>query len=160
MERIVKQYGYDVLDINELSEEEMSDLLQAKRVRGEADTHVSNFGVGACLRMNNDVTSGGWNWENDVQNGLHAERNAIGRLHKNDRASGLKRVTVIGGFVDSVSEDPVAPCGDCRQDLMELWGPGTEPMVIMAGIRGKIVRIRLEDLVPFMFDLNKYRPNK
>ena len=58
---------------------------------------------------------------------------------------------MVGGKADQESEEPTAPCGDCRQKLLEHTRPGNDPMVIMAGTRGDIIRISLKTLLPFGF---------
>jgi cytidine deaminase len=160
MKKITCEYSYEILDRDELAFQEQEDLHWATRARDEAETKVSGFGVGAFIRMNDDETAQGWNLENNVHTTLHAEKNAMGRISDRGRKSGLKRVTVMGGPVGQESDVIVPPCGNCRQDLIELWKPCTDPMIIMAGTRGLITRIKLADLVPLLFDLDKYKSGK
>lgn len=89
--------------------------------------------------------------ENIILAVLHAEKNALGRIEPESRASGLRHVITIGGPDGSDSEDVVTPCGFCRQDLLEFVRPQDDPVVIMAGVRGKVLRARLKDLLPLAF---------
>lgn len=157
MERITREFSYDILDRTELTPQEIDDLSLATEAREHAHAPISGFKVGACLHMNNGDTVVGWNWENNVHTTLHAEKNAIGRLIPEARESGLGRVTVMGGYSYQESEKTLSPCGNCRQDLIELWRPETEPMVVMAGIRGLVKRIKFADLVPLLFDLERHK---
>ncbi len=143
--------SYDVLDRNELSEEETKDLLSAIQARQNARAPQSGFTVGAAIRTNDEKVVTGHNFENIVFNVLHAEENALGNIPKKSQNVGLKRITVVGGPECKESEDPVYPCGLCRQKLMEVFKIGDKTMVIAAGTRGKVERIALKDLLPRAF---------
>lgn len=72
-------------------------------------------------------------------------------IEPESRASGLQHVVTIGGLDGSDSEEVVAPCGLCRQDLLELVRPQDDPVVIMAGVRGRVLRAKLKGLLPLAF---------
>lgn len=142
---------YEELDREELTPEEYFDLDAATEARRNAYAPYSHFLCGASLRMKDGNTAIGWNVENVIYEALHAEANALGRVSPQSRLSGLQRVTTIGGFEESDSETIASPCGLCRQNLLEVVGPEDNPVVIMAGIRGKVIRAGLKDLLPFAF---------
>lgn len=145
------QFKFEELDRSELTPEEQDDLNQATIARQEAHAPYSHFHVGAALRMKDGTVVSGWNAENVGYEVLHAEHNAIGRISKDARAAGMERITVIGGLEGSESTEPVTPCGSCRQKLLELLRPGDDPTVIMAGVRERVLRARLKDLLPMAF---------
>lgn len=142
---------WEVLDRDELTEEEGYDLEVATRAREQAYAPYSRFRVGAALRMNDGNVFPGSNAENIIYHVHHAEANAIGRIPRASRATGLRRMTTCGALEGEDSEEPVAPCGMCRQDALEIIRPEDEPVIIMAGTRGQIVRMKLRSLLPFGF---------
>lgn len=142
---------WEVLDRDELTQEEGYDLEIATRAREEAHAPYSRFRVGVALRMNDGNVFPGSNKENIIYCAHHAEANAIGRIPKVSRATGLRRMTTCGALDGEDSEEPVAPCGMCRQDALEIIRPEDNPTVIMAGTRGQIVRMKLRDLLPLGF---------
>jgi cytidine deaminase len=145
------QIPLEELNPEELSQPELDDLETALIARLHAHAPYSNFQVGAALRTNDDQVFAGWNVENIVYDGLHAEENAIGRINIESRQQGLKSVMIVGGLQGSESEQPVTPCGACRQKLSEFLRPEDNPMVIMSGVRGKIIKVALRDLLPLGF---------
>ena len=142
----------ETLDREDLTPEEWDDLNLALRARQEAYTPYSHFKVGAVIRTGDGNVAEGWNVENVIYSVLHAEENALGRLRNINRQNGLKRITVAGGpEKDERYADPVYPCGICRQKLMEFFRKEDQPMVLCAGLRGKVVRVLLEQLIPNAF---------
>ncbi len=134
-----------------LSEEERSDLDAATSARKQADSSKSGFAVGAAIRTGDGEVFVGWNLEDKVQNGIHAEANALGRIPKESRASGIVRVVVVGALEGEESDEPTAPCGICSQRLIDRLSKGENPEVIMAGTHGSVVKVLLRDLLPYAF---------
>lgn len=144
-------FDYKLYKLDELSDEEKGDIAMAHNARSNAYAPYSNFMVGALIRTNKDRLFKGWNVENVAYNGLHAEENALGRLGQVDREVGIKRVTVVGAPRGAVDNDPVTPCGSCRQKLLEIIGPGDNPVVLCGGINSRIIKVLLGDLLPLGF---------
>ncbi|MGL5831060.1 MAG: cytidine deaminase [Candidatus Altimarinota bacterium] len=142
---------YQDLAREELSQPELNDLETATLARLNAHAPYSNFKVGATIRTNDDQVFEGWNVENIVYDGLHAEENALGRIPTISREQGLKSIIVVGGPHQTDSEEIVTPCGACRQKLLEFIRVEDNPSVIMGGIRGRIIKVNLRDLLPFGF---------
>ena len=99
--------------------------------------------MGAAVRAGGEVHSG-CNVEN-ASYGLTvcAERNAIGAA----ALTGARRIDAIA--VASGTSPPTPPCGACLQVLAEFAGPGTP--VLLAGLRGAVVRTTLGALLPNAF---------
>lgn len=142
---------YEELERDELSPEETQDLLTATQARHEANAYYSNFKFGAAIRTHDDKVVRGWNVENLVYDVLHAEENALGRIEEKSRQTGMKRITIVGAPDGVESEDPVTPCRLCRQKLLEFFRRGDQTVVIAAGVRGKVQKMQLEDLLPNAF---------
>ena len=142
---------YEIIDREDLSHMETDLLTVAGIAREEAYAGESNFKVGAAILLLNGEIVKGWNMEDVVHSALHAENNAIGRMDRMMREVGMAVIAVVGGPAGQISEDPVTPCGHCRQRLLEYKGAGNTPLVLSAGTRGKILRMSLIDMLPFAF---------
>lgn len=154
-------FRFEELDRKELSREERSDLNDAMEARDEAHAPYSGFHVGAMLTTADGRKWPGWNVENRVGQGLHAEEGAIGKIRRKSRESGLIRVVTVGGpRGDERYKEPVVPCGICRQKLLELALPDQDPEVLMAGIRGRVLKATLRGLLPLAFDPTHFAKQK
>jgi cytidine deaminase len=119
----------------------------------------SRFKVGAALRMADGRQVTGNNQENaSFPAGICAERTA---LHAAMSANADGRVEVMAIIVPSAKgERPVAPCGICRQALLEQEFRQGGPMrLLMAVPGGPIVELAsAKDLLPFSFDATFLNP--
>jgi cytidine deaminase len=115
---------------------------KARAARSDAYAPYSHYAVGAALRAASGKVYTGANVENaSYPVGLCAERVALFSAV----AAGERKFLSIA----VVTEDGAAPCGACRQALVE-FGRGIE--VILADGEGRIGRvIPLEKLLPFAF---------
>jgi cytidine deaminase len=115
----------------------------ARRARRHARAAFSGFRVGAAIETAGGVVVTGCNIEN-ASYGLTicAERVAIFKaLSEGHRR--FRRIAVVAG-----GEEPVTPCGACRQVL---WEFGGNLEVILANTRRETGRHRLGDLLPAPF---------
>lgn len=140
--------AYEIVRRKDLSSEESRDLDAAIEARESAYAPYSKFLVGASIRSNSGEVVTGWNAENIVHHSLHAEENAIGNLSAAAREAGIKRVVIVGGLLVG-NHSYTSPCGGCRQKLMEFAGKDTD--IIMSGTDGDMVKVKLQDLLPFGF---------
>jgi cytidine deaminase len=128
---------------NELTAEERKQLMAAARAaRGNAYAPYSHYAVGAALQTVDGKVYAGANVENaSYPVGLCAERVALFSAV----AAGERKFTAIA----VVTEDGAAPCGACRQALVEF---GREIEVILADEKGEIREvITLDRLLPMAF---------
>jgi cytidine deaminase len=123
----------------------------AKKARLRAHAHHSQFKVGAAARYGGQIVLG-CNVESDVYGLTNcAERTAIFAAHASGAAS--KHLHAIAVVADT--PEPVAPCGACRQVLIEQGGPDLR--VIMANLRGDIRTATIAELLPGYFRLEPIR---
>ena len=135
----------------DLSEEQVADLQSAMEARAHGHAPYSRLLVGVCIRTNDNQTFKGWNTENIVYDGIHAEENALGSMTLESRETGIKSITLVGDLIGEESDNVVTPCGGCRQKLLEFIKPGDNPEVLMAAMQGDVVKVSLLDLLPFAF---------
>lgn len=107
----------------------------------------SRFPVGAALRFADGSVVTGTNIENASYGlGLCAETVAVSKAMADGVRGGLEAVAVTGP-----GDEPITPCGRCRQVLNELAQlGGTDPLVLCVGAR-EVSKIRLSELLPYAF---------
>ena len=121
---------------------------QARAARKQAYAPYSRFKVGAALLTTSKQVFTGCNVEN-ASYGLCncAERAALFAAI----AAGCKRGQFTHLAVIGNTEEPIAPCGACRQVMLELGGP--KLIVIQANLRGRTTVTTAGDLLPGAFRL-------
>jgi cytidine deaminase len=151
-EKQLQMIPYEVLDRQALTPVEDEALEAAMFARQEAHVPYSGYKVGAAIWTGENRVVPGWNVENEMMDTvLHAGTNAIGHMSRFDRSAGIEVIAMAGGPDDQWSEEIVMPCRQCRLRLIEAILPENDPMIIMAGTRGKLVRASLKDLFTFNF---------
>lgn len=107
----------------------------------------SGFPVGAALRFANGSVVTGTNIENASYGlALCAETVAVSKAMADGVRGGLVAVAVTGP-----GDEPITPCGRCRQVLNELAQlGGTDPEILCVGPH-EIRRLRLSELLPHAF---------
>ena len=124
------------------------ELIAAARQAGEASySPYSNFAVGAALRFADGSVTTGTNIENASYGlALCAETVAVAKAMAEGVRGGLEAVAVTGP-----GDQPITPCGRCRQVLNELAQlGGTDPLVLCVG-PDTVRRLRLSELLPHAF---------
>lgn len=116
----------------------------------------SGFMVGAALLAENGKVYTGCNIENSAYTPTNcAERTAFFKA-VSEGVTKFKKIAVVGGRKGAVL-DYCAPCGVCRQVMMEFCGPKTFE-VILARTEEEYQTYKLEEILPFgfgPFDLSK-----
>ena len=121
------------------------DLLQvARAARAKAHAPYSKFKVGAAVRGESGRIYGGCNVENAAYpEGTCAETSAIAAMV----LAGESKIIEL--LVLGVSDEPVTPCGGCRQRIREFAAPDTP--IHMATPDGVLVSMTLDELLPQSF---------
>ncbi|MGU7784445.1 cytidine deaminase [Burkholderia sp. PU8-34] len=120
----------------------------AKAAREKAYAPYSRFKVGAALRTKDGKVFHGCNVEN-ASYGLCncAERTALfAAIAAGYRPGDFSAIAVVGE-----SEGPIAPCGACRQVMIELGTPSLD--VVLANLKGDVRVTRADALLPDAFYL-------
>ncbi|MBA9085184.1 cytidine deaminase [Fontibacillus solani] len=121
-------------------------LQEAIKAHTKAYIPYSGFGVGAALLDQNGHVHHGCNVENAAYGPTNcAERTAMFRAI----ADGLKPGTFQAIAVVGDTDEPIAPCGVCRQVLLELCH-GEMP-VILGNLKGDIRQTTVSELLPYSF---------
>ena len=132
-------------------------IREAKQARQRSYSPYSGFRVGAALLTKSGKVYHGCNIENAAFSPTNcAERTAFFRaVYEGERE--FEKIAVVGALGDREPDDTCAPCGVCRQVMMEFCDPETFRVVLASG-GGEPLEILLKDLVPYGFggkDLEK-----
>jgi cytidine deaminase len=131
-----------------LTEMDRERLLQAaKKTRNLAHAPYSGFRVGAAILAEDGTVFAGCNIENSSYGlTICAERVALFKS-VSEGSTNLIAVALVTDL-----EEPVMPCGACRQVLADF----NPDMIVVSGtIQGKFVSRKLSELLPEAFGLNK-----
>lgn len=118
----------------------------ALRARDRAYAPYSNFRVGAALLDEDGRVHYGCNVENASYGPTHcAERTALHRAIADGCRPGTFRAIAVAGDTD----EPISPCGVCRQVMIELCPP--DMPVYRANLKGDIAVTTVAELLPDAF---------
>lgn len=116
----------------------------------------SKFSVGAAVQLTDGTIVVGNNQENGAYpSGLCAERVAIfaaQAIHPNQK---IVQMSVVAIFEGQITENPITPCGGCRQVMLESVNRQNSTFKIL--LFGRTQMLRVEDvtrLMPLPFRLN------
>lgn len=157
MKQISINTTISVLTKEELSQEETNLMLQAFEARSKAYAPYSNFTVGAALLLDNGIVIQGSNQENAAYpSGLCAERVAIFYAGATYPEAKIVKMFITASPLDRDLEEPIPPCGSCRQSIAEYEFKQDLPIAIFfMGAKGDIYKSdSLKNILPLVFDKN------
>lgn len=132
------------IDWKDLNKEEQGLVESAKEARDRAYSPINNIFIGSALLDESGEVVQGANF--GVSSGLNicAERAVIVTAN----SLGIKNVTTLALYSDS--EDPIIPCGPCRQFIFETGMRNDKDITILSSNRDyqKILKFKLSELYP------------
>lgn len=119
--------------LTECMEKEIKELIRlAYEARTRSYSPYSGFATGAALLAGNGQVFQGCNVENAAYSPtMCAERNAFFKA-VSEGIREFKRIAVVGGY-PGLQGDYCAPCGVCRQVMMEFCDPETFEIILARG---------------------------
>jgi cytidine deaminase len=137
----------------ELSAEDRQLLLEARKITQQAYAPYSCFHVGAAILLDNGQVVTGNNQENSAYpSGLCAERVTLFYANANFPESAVKTIAVSAAKNGRLVDEPVKPCGGCRQALAEAELRFEKPIrIILDGQDAILVLDGVESLLPLSF---------
>ena len=154
MKQQAHQFYYsEFRHIDELSDQQAELVKKATEAAGNAYAPYSNYRVGAALRLEDGTIITGNNQENAAYpSGMCAERTALFYAGANHPEMAVTSIAVVAFRGGKVQEEPVTPCGGCRQVLWEKEWLGKTPMEVILYGASKIQVIQsARDLFPLPF---------
>ena len=123
-------------------------ILEAKKARKHAYTPYSHFQVGAALLTKNGKIYHGCNIENAAYTPTNcAERTAFFKaVYDGERE--FEKIAIVGGAEGGEADELCAPCGVCRQVMMEFCDPDGFKIVLVNG-KDECVELSLREIFPY-----------
>jgi cytidine deaminase len=148
-------FEFEVYDsIDELTEEDAWLLDEARETTQKAYAPYSKFKVGAAAKLVNGEVVHGSNQENaSYPVGICAERVLISAASSLYPKVAIETLAISYNNTNGESNQPITPCGLCRQSLKEYETRTGHPIrLILGGMHGKIYVIPNADfLLPLSF---------
>jgi len=150
----VKVEAYN--SVNELPEDEQILIEKAKESALKAYAKYSHFFVGAALKLENGEIVTGNNQENNAYpSGLCAERVALFYANAKYPDVPVLKMAIVAIYNDEVLDEPVAPCGACRQVMLETETRFDTPIRTILVGKHKILAINdVKSLLPLSFSFD------
>ena len=141
-------YSYD-----ELSEQYRQLIDEAKRVTGDAYAPYSKFHVGAAVLLENGEIVSGTNQENAAYpSGTCAERTTLFYAGAQYPDNAVTKLAIAAYKDNAYTKTPTAPCGACRQVILETEHRyGTPIEIILYGEEKTYIITSIESLLPLCF---------
>jgi cytidine deaminase len=144
-------------DFSELTLEVQNLLNQAIVARKNAYAPYSNFQVGAAVLLDNQEIITGSNQENAAYpSGLCAERVAIFYAGAKYPKGKILKMAISAARQKSILNEPIPPCGACRQSIAEYEAKQDAPIEIyFMGEVGEVYQSdSLKNILPLVFNKN------
>ncbi len=148
--------------IDELTKGEAELMLRAVEATENAYAPYSHFRVGAALRLSNGKIALGNNQENVAYpSGLCAERVALFHANAIYPDASIEVIAITAQAQDFQIDEPVTPCGSCRQVMSESESRQDEKIrILLMGQSGRVFAINsVENLLPFVFRAEGLKKN-
>ena len=139
--------------LDELSVADRELIEQAMKATDNAYAEYSHFYVGAALRLAYGRIVIGANQENAAfPSGLCAERTAVFSAQANFPDQSIEALALVARNDNGLIDNPVTPCGACRQVLLGVEERYGLPMrILMYGKSGVYSVGSAKDLLPLSF---------
>lgn len=143
-----------ICQVSELTAEEQHLIELAIEATRRSYAPYSRFCVGAAVRLDNGVEVIGCNQENAAYpSGLCAERTALFSAGAQYPDVGVKILAIAArGTNGELQEEPISPCGSCRQVIIESETRAKHPIRILLYGRKYVYAIDgIRQLMPLSF---------
>lgn len=142
-----------VYSLTECSKEKKDLIEKAKNSTNSAYAPYSGFHVGAAVLLEDGTIVTGNNQENAAYpSGLCAERTALFYANAQYPNLAVKAIAIAAQTKGSFTKDICAPCGSCRQVLVEVENRYDTPIQIIMYGENHIYEVdSIRDLLPFCF---------
>ena len=138
---------------DELNEQDKALVDLAKQATANSYSPYSHFRVGAAIRLSDDSTIIGANQENAAfPSGLCAERTALFAAQANHPDQSVQTLAIAARNDNGLLDDPVSPCGACRQVILGVEDRYKQPIrILLYGKKGVYSVMSAKDLLPLSF---------
>ncbi len=152
-EREIRFFYKEYLNVNEMPDADRILTEEAVIAASGAYAPYSHFMVGAAILLDDGTIVRGANVENAAfPSGSCAEKTALSYTVSNYPGKRPVAIAIAALSGDKLTREPVPPCGNCRQMLVEEEQRQGNPIkVILAGSEKILVIDSAESLLPLRF---------
>jgi cytidine deaminase len=153
MKNIKLEVNMQLAQFEELSTDDQELVNKAIEATQNSYANYSHFHVGAAIRLADGRVMIGANQENAAfPSGLCAERTAIFAAQANYPKQAITTLAIAAKNEKGLLEEPVTPCGGCRQVILEIEDRYKQPVrILLYGTKGIYVIKSVKDLMPLSF---------
>ncbi|WP_091825701.1 cytidine deaminase [Prevotella sp. kh1p2] len=153
MKNIKLEVNMQLAQFEELSTDDQELVNKAIEATRNSYANYSHFHVGAAIRLADGRVMIGANQENAAfPSGLCAERTAIFAAQANYPDQPITTLAIAAKNEKGLLEEPVTPCGGCRQVILEIEDRYKQPVrILLYGTKGTYVIKSVKDLMPLSF---------
>ncbi|RRD00878.1 cytidine deaminase [Prevotella sp. OH937_COT-195] len=154
MKEVTIENKFIVCQMNELTPEEQKFIEMAKKATDNSYSPYSHFKVGAAIRLGNGLEIMGANQENAAFSvTICAERSAIFAAMSQYPDQPIKQLAIAARNKKGFTTEPIAPCGSCRQAILEAENIHKQKIRIYLYGADKIYVLEsIKDILPLNFD--------
>lgn len=144
-----------IFEFAELPSEYQKLIEHAKKQTKMAYAPYSNFQVGAAVLLSDGEIIGGNNQENIAYpSGLCAERTAIFYANSQHPHTAVKAIAIAAYTKGKFTNNPISPCGACRQVLLETENRFKQDIeILLYGEKEILLVKKAADLLPISFSM-------
>ena len=145
--------------LDELSEQDQKLINSAIAATANSYSPYSHFAVGAALLIADGTEVRGANQENAAfPSGLCAERSAIFAAQSVHPDKAITTIAIAAKNGYGFTQDPIVPCGSCRQVILEMEDRYKQPIrILLYGTDGIYVINSIKDILPLQFVANSMK---
>lgn len=153
MQNLKLEISYRFYQLSELSLDDQELVRIAKEQTHCSYARYSHFCVGAACRLADGRIVRGANQENAAYpSGLCAERTAVFSAQANYPDQPITTLAIAASNEKGFLNEPVTPCGACRQVILEVEDRYQQPVrILLYGENGIYEFSSVKDLLPFSF---------
>lgn len=143
--------------MDELEENDRKLVETAMEATDNSYSPYSKFRVGAAVKLDNGMVIKGANQENAAFSiTICAERSAIYAAQAQHPDNAILSIAIAARNENGFTNEPVSPCGMCRQAMVEIEQKYSQPIhILLYGKKGVYVMDSIGCLMPLSFvDLN------
>lgn len=155
MKEISLTIAYRIYTYDELSAADAELIEAAREATYRSYAPYSHFSVGAAARLADGTLVSGSNQENAAYpSGLCAERTTLFYANSRYPDQAVEALAIAARGTDGAFlNQPIPPCGACRQVMLEVQSRHQHPMRILLCGEEVIYEVAcVEDLLPFTFN--------
>ncbi|MDE6715921.1 MAG: cytidine deaminase [Muribaculaceae bacterium] len=154
MKHITLTTDVTAMSMQELSDSDRVMVEKAREAALRAYAPYSKFNVGAAVKLSNGEIVTGANQENAAfPSGTCAERSAIFYAHSQYPEAKVDAIAITAWQNGEYVENPCAPCGACRQAILEYETLAGKPIRVLLAGRDEVYIINgIAALLPLCFD--------